>query len=44
MDFYRNKTPLEILKEGLFGETYFGNIYSDVTNKWYNDSWNLVIW
>ena len=30
MDFGTNKTPAEIFKEGAFGGTYFGNIYSDV--------------
>ena len=28
----------EILKEGSFRGTYFRNIRSNVTNKWYNDS------
>ena len=33
MDFYPNKIHVEILKEGLYGGTYFRNIYSDATNK-----------
>ena len=39
MDFQPNKTPVEIIKEGSFGETYFKNIYSSVNNKWYKNSW-----
>ena len=35
MDFGANKTPIEIIKEGSFGGTYFRDIYS-VTGKWYN--------
>ena len=39
MDFGTNKTPVEIIKEGAFGETYFGVIYSGVNGKWYKNSW-----
>ena len=39
MDFGANKTPVEIIKKGEFGETYFSNIYSSVNNKWYKKSW-----
>ena len=35
MDFKLNKTPVEIIKEGAFGGTYFTDIYSGVNNKWY---------
>ena len=38
MDFGTNKTPIEIIKEGSFGDTYFRNIYSNVTEKWYKKS------
>ena len=34
MDFGTNKTPIEIIKEGAFGVTYFRDIYSDVNGKW----------
>ena len=34
MDFGTNKTPLEMIKEGSFGGTYFRDIYSGVNNKW----------
>ena len=33
MDFGKNKTPVEIIKEGAFGGTYFGGIYSGVNGK-----------
>ena len=29
MDFSPNKTPIEIIKEGAFGGTYFRNVYSN---------------
>ena len=35
MDFVgTNKRPVEIIKEGAFGGTYFRDIYSDVNGKW----------
>ena len=39
MDFGANKTPVEVIKEGAFGWTYFRDIYSGVTGKWYKKSW-----
>ena len=39
MDFGANKTPLEVIKEGAFGGTYFRDIYSGVNNKRYRKSW-----
>ena len=39
MDFDTNKTPIEIIKEGEFGGTYFRNIYSNVSDRWYKNSW-----
>ena len=39
MDFNANKTPVEIIKEEAFGETYFRDIYSRVNSKWYRNSW-----
>ena len=35
MEFNPNKTPVEVIKEGAFGGTYFRDIYSGVTGKWY---------
>ena len=43
MDFSPNKTPIEIIKEGAFGGTYFRDIYSDINGKWYkNHGKNLI--
>ena len=39
MDSGTNKTPVEIIKEGAFGETYFRAICSGVNFKWYRKSW-----
>ena len=39
MDFSPNKSPVEIIKEGAFGGTYFRDIYSDVNNRWCKNSW-----
>ena len=39
MDFGANKTAIEVIKEGAFGETYFRDIYSGVNGKWYKKSW-----
>ena len=38
-DFGANNTPVEVIKEGAFGGTYFRNIYSGVNGKWYRNSW-----
>ena len=34
MDFSRNKTPIEIIKEGAFEGTYFTDVYSNIDKKW----------
>ena len=39
MDFDVNKTPVEVVKEGAFGGTYFRDIYSGINGKWYKKSW-----
>ena len=39
MDFGANKTPVEVIKEGAFGGTYFRGIYSIVNGKWYRKRW-----
>ena len=39
MLFKPNKTPIEIIKEGAFGGTYFRDIYSNINGKWYQNSW-----
>ena len=39
MDFSTNETPVEIIKEGSFGGTYFRDIYYSVNDKFYKNSW-----
>ena len=43
MDCNPNKTPLEIIKEGALGGTYFRNIYSGINGKWYKNSWKKFV-
>ena len=31
--------PVEVIKQGAFGGTYFGDIYSNVNDEWYKNSW-----
>ena len=33
MDFSGNKTPFEVIKEGVFGGSYFRDIYSGKWNR-----------
>ena len=33
------KVLIEVIKEGSFGGTYFRDIYSNVNNKWYKNTW-----
>ena len=35
MHFSPNKKAIEVITEGAFGGTYFRDIYSGVTGKWY---------
>ena len=30
MNFSSNKTPIEVIREGAFGDTYFRDIYSGI--------------
>ena len=39
IDFRPNKTPIEVIKEGAFGGTYFRNMYSGINGKWYRKTW-----
>ena len=39
MDFNPNKTPIEIIREGAFGGTYFRDIYSGINERWYRKPW-----
>ena len=38
-NFGTNKTPLEVIKKGAFGGSYFTDIYSGINGKWYIKSW-----
>ena len=45
MDFGAYKTTVEVIKEEVFGGTFFRDIYSDVNIKWYRKSWKeLMSW
>ena len=37
-----NKTPIEVIKEGAFGGTYFRDIYSGINEKWCKNSWKKI--
>ena len=39
MNFGANKTPVEVIREGAFAETYFRDIYSGLNEKRYKKSW-----
>ena len=39
MDFVAHKRPIEVIREGAFGGTYFRDIWSNVNKKWYKKSW-----
>ena len=39
MDFNPNKTPIEIIREGAFGGTYFRDICSGINERWYRKPW-----
>ena len=39
MEFRPNISPIEAIKKGASGGTYFKDIYSIFTNKWYRNSW-----
>ena len=39
MDFGTNLTPIEVIKKGSFGGTFFRNIYSRANDKFYKNSW-----
>ena len=38
MDFRPNITPVEVIKKGAFGGSYFRDIYSGINGKWYRKS------
>ena len=39
MDFSPNKKPIEVIKEGALGGTYFRDICSGINGKWYRKTW-----
>ena len=39
MDFGPNISPVEVIKKGAFGGKYFRDIFSEVNDRWYRDSW-----
>ena len=39
MEFHPNISPVDLIKKGAFGGTYFRDIYSSVTGKFYKNSW-----
>ena len=43
MSFSPNKTPIEIIKEGDFGGTYFRDISSGINKNWYKSSWKEFV-
>ena len=43
MDFSPNKTPIEIIKKGAFGGTYFRDVYSNINKKWYKNLWKEFV-
>ena len=43
MDFSPNKTPIQKIKEGVFGGTYFRDISSNINKKWYRNSWKEFV-
>ena len=43
MDSSPNKTPIQIIKEGAFGGTYFRDVYSNINKKWYKNSWKEFV-
>ena len=39
MEFKPNISPVDVIKKGAFGGTYFRDIYSGVSSRWYKNSW-----
>ena len=39
MEFTPNISPVDVIKKGAFGGTYFRDIYSEVTGKFYKNTW-----
>ena len=43
MEFNPNKTPIEVIREGSFGGTYFRDISSDINERQYKNSWKEFV-
>ena len=43
MKFSPNKIPIEIIKQGAFGGTCFRDIYLNINEKWYKNSWKEFV-
>ena len=39
MEFKPNISPVDVIKKGAFGGTYFRDIYSGIIGKLYKNSW-----
>ena len=39
MESHPNISPVDVIKKGSFGGTYFRDIYSSINDKWYKNSW-----
>ena len=39
MEFNPNETPVEVIREGVFGETFIRDIYSGINGKRYKKLW-----
>ena len=39
MEFKPNISPVDVIQKGAFGGTYFRDIYSNTTGKFYKNSW-----
>ena len=42
MEFHPNLSPIDVIKKGAFGGTYFRDIYSNLNNKFYKNSWKEI--
>ena len=42
MDFKPNITPVDVIKKGAVGGTYFRDIYYNVNDEWYKNSWRGI--
>ena len=43
MDFSPRKTPIEVIKQGVSGGTYFRDIYCGINEKWYKSLWKEFV-